>query len=84
MSESTRNIIAENVFSQNGYGIILGIYCTWHTIRNNAFRDNQNGLFLNDATDNDILKNNFINNGRDAFFHSYFSNAFCNRWYRNY
>ncbi|HVQ00980.1 MAG TPA: NosD domain-containing protein, partial [Candidatus Thermoplasmatota archaeon] len=80
ITESSGDTFAENRFAENGYGMILGISCTKLTVRNNEFKSNQQGLLVQDATDNDIIQNNFVGNTQDASFHD----AFLNRWSRNY
>jgi parallel beta-helix repeat protein len=82
--DSTANTFTRNVLTGNEYGILLDSYCNKHTIINNEFRDNQNGLFIDDAYDNEITKNNFIDNEVDAFFQAYLCKAFFNKWSRNY
>ncbi len=80
VTESTKNIFEQNIFSGNVEGFTIGYHCTRLTVRDNEFRDNQNGLLLDNANDNIIAKNNFINNEKDAFF----QDSYRNVWLRNY
>jgi len=84
ISDSTDNILTENVISDNKLGLFLDAYCNEHTIIKNDIRNNNQGLILDDAYNNEITKNNFINNKLDAFFMAYLCKAFFNKWLRNY
>jgi len=80
VTESINNTFEQNIFTGNVDGITIGYQCTRQLVRNNEFRDNQNGLLLDNANDNIITKNNFINNEKDAFF----QDSYRNVWLRNY
>ena len=86
ISGSDNNIIADNVVNYNsGHGIninsIFGkISSDKNDIFSNLIKENQVGVFVTVSSDNNINRNNFYNNSRDAFFD--FSQS--TNWNENY
>jgi len=93
LGHSSDNNITGNILSKNRYGIRFS-YSKFNTISGNTISNNEDGIYLGGYTglfdlveifsdgskNNNILKNNFLGNKRDAFF----QNSFRNQWKQNY
>lgn len=81
------NVVYENMFSKNIYGILLIfndknrlIYTYNNTIKNNNFLKNTIGIFINRSEENSFLYNNFKGN----FLSAVFFGCSQNFWDRNF
>ena len=90
-SASNCNIVLGNTLNWNnatginicGHGGNFFIHCEYsnrNLVIGNDISNNKDGIYLEFACFNFILKNNFIDNERDAFF----ENSLLNRWRKNY
>jgi parallel beta-helix repeat protein len=79
---SRDNEISGNTVQSNsdGYGLYVRNSYS-NKIMGNTFRNCDGGVSLSDARFNKITRNNFIDCGSSP---GWFSNAFLNRWLRNY
>ena len=77
------NLISKNLISSiNGYAIDLISYFSGHnTISNNNIINNSRGIWITGGNFNQIVNNNFQNNGHNAFFYRF---SFFNTWDGNY
>ena len=94
LESSSKNIIINNEIDTNDYGLKLYYRSRSNTIEQNIISNNDLGIFLggtiyptfifnifiDGSTHNKIVKNNFFNNSKDAFF----QNSRRNIWWRNY
>jgi parallel beta-helix repeat protein len=73
--DSSHNQILDNTCSdtyrqgepyRNG-GIVIAWGSPWNTIRGNTCLDNENGIWLEDSSQNTIYLNDFINNGANVY-----------------
>jgi len=76
---SNRTSIIGNIISNNGDGIYLN-GCSGNNIKYNIISNNGDGIILSHNGYIVIIKNNFQDNKRDAFFY----NSYLNLWWRNY
>ena len=76
--ENNHNKICRNLII-NSTGLSLG-HSNNNLIYENWFVQCQNGILLQDCTGNQIIRNTFLFNSRDA----YFKNSFFNTWLGNY
>jgi parallel beta-helix repeat protein len=88
------NTIKGNIISNNNLSGIYLYVSKFNTIKGNIISHNPNGIYLsgytafvelrkaifNGSIFNTIINNNFLENGRNAFF----QNSFINRWKQNY
>ncbi len=90
---SNNNSIIGNNISNNDYGIEIVGNSRFNTIKSNSISNNNDGIFIGtyygspsidelffNSIYNNILKNNFLSNKRDAFFR----NSRLNQWGQNY
>jgi len=79
------NLASENYFEKDG--MVMNFEdCHHNIIYRNNFYNYENGIWIWDAVNNDIIENNFINS--DAYFllvkNIYFDEDLKNNWDRNY
>ena len=94
LEHSSKNTINGNLIKNNYYGLKLYSKSKSNSIKSNTISNNNVGIFiggtvnptfifnilLDGSIHNKIIKNNFLNNQRDAFF----QNSRPNLWLRNY
>lgn len=81
VDSSNKNIISNNVISNTPVGLYFEIKCYFNRISNNIIKQcSEYGIWIIWSFLNLITKNNFIDNGCNA----YFENSSFNLWWKNY
>lgn len=65
--DATSNIISENMFQKNFYGLALANRCSDQKLYNNSFFENQIGLRIKSSTNNTVFENVFADNVGGAY-----------------
>jgi parallel beta-helix repeat protein len=84
--DSHNNIISENIFSKNEYGIYIGRYCKNNTISGNIIIFNEYGICFYESDGNNTIKNNSIrfNLYGISMEYSYLNKIVNNNFARNF
>jgi len=77
---SNFNNINNNIIDVYGDGLFLHLVAEKNIIFENSIVNCLRGIFLNQCSDNKIMRNNFLFNTIDAFF----KDSFSNFWFENY